>query len=77
MTPLPLVSPFARTAAERAARAAALRVALGPAAGWPEEARAELEERVAIAEVDGGVAPVEAAGLAEDAVRAGLLRRIP
>lgn len=73
MTALPVVAPVVRTAAERAARAAALRVALGPPQGWPEDARHELEERVAIAEVD-GVADV--ARLAEDLVRAELLRRI-
>lgn len=73
MTALPLVAPVARTAAERAARAAALRVALGPPQGWPEDARHELEERLAIAEVDG---VGDAGRVAEEAVRAALLRSI-
>jgi hypothetical protein len=73
MIALPLVTPGARTAAQRAARAAALRVALGPPQGWPEQARDEFEERIAIAEVDG---VADAGRVAEDAVRASLLRSI-
>ncbi len=73
MIALPLVTPVARTAAERAARASALRIAFGPPGGWTEQARDELEERIAIAEVDG---VADASRVAEDAVRASLLRSI-
>lgn len=74
MIALPLVAPVPRTAAERAFRAGALRVALGPPAGWPELAREELEERIAIVAADG---LADAQQVAEHAVRAALLRSIP
>lgn len=73
MIALPLVAPVARTAAERAARAAALRIAFGPPEGWPKHAREELEERLAIVEADG---VADARRVAEDAVRASLLRAL-
>ncbi len=73
MIGLPLVMPGPRTVAEREARAAALRVAFGPPDGWPEVAREELEERVAIVATD-GIADAER--VAEDAVRASLLRSV-
>ena len=73
MIALPVVAPVARTAAERAARAAALRMVFGPPEGWPEHARDELEERLAIVEADG---VADARRVAEDAVRASLLRSI-
>lgn len=77
MTRVPSGPPVARTAEERSARARALRRALGPVSGWPEEARDDLAERAAIVEVSGGIARGEASRVAEEAVRASLLRRIP
>lgn len=74
MIALPLVAPVSRTAAERAARAAALRAVLGPPSGWPTPAREDLEERVAIVAADG---LVDAQRVAEEAVRAAWLRSIP
>lgn len=73
MIGLPLIAPVARSAADRAARAAALRVAFSPPEGWPEQAREDFEERVAIVEADG---VPDARRVAEDAVRASLLRSI-
>ncbi len=73
MIALPLVTPVARAAAERAERAAALRIAFGPPQGWPEHARDDLEERLAIMEADG---VADARRVAVDAVRASLLRSI-
>jgi hypothetical protein len=73
VTALPLVAPVARTAAERAARAGALRVALAPPEGWPDRAREDFEERLAIMAAAG---VPDARRVAEDAVRATLLRSI-
>jgi hypothetical protein len=73
---LPVRDAVDRTAEERWARAVALRLALGPVDGWPEDARFEVLERAAIAEAD-GLPATEAERLAEDLVRADLLRRVP
>ncbi|MEQ1503048.1 MAG: hypothetical protein ABMB14_12500 [Myxococcota bacterium] len=70
MIAVPLGPVGPRTPAERAARAAALRVAIGPVSGWPEDARAELEERIAILAADG---VPEAERNAEELVRAEIL----
>jgi hypothetical protein len=75
VTALPLVAPSKRTPEERSARAQALRNALGPPSGWPEDARAELAERTAIIAADGESADPDRA--AEEMVRAALLRSAP
>ncbi len=72
MTSLPPVAPSKRRPEERAARARALRLALGPPSGWPDDARAELAERTAIIASDGESADPDRA--AEEMVRAALLR---
>jgi hypothetical protein len=74
---LPLREAVVRSAAARAGRAAQLRLVLGPVAGWPEDWVVELRERVAIAELDGGLDPDTAEREATDALRADLLRRVP
>lgn len=71
------VQAAARTAAERAERAARLRRVLGPVSGWIEDWVVELRERAAIAEIDGGMDAAAAEGEATEALRAELLRRMP
>lgn len=76
MIALPCHAAVARTAEERATRAALLRQILGPVTGWSADWRTDLRERAAIAELDGGVDPATAEREAADAVRAELLRKL-
>jgi hypothetical protein len=76
MRVLPWREPRARTAEERALRAAQLRWILGPVEGWPEDERVEWLERAAIMEFEGGLERIEAEREATEVVRALLLGRL-
>lgn len=69
MIRVPVRAAALRSAEQRGARAARLRLVLGPTEGWPAEWRVELEERL-------GLADSEDAEVVE-AFRAELLRRMP
>jgi hypothetical protein len=75
MIALPWREARARAAEERALRSNRLRALLGPVEGWSEDWRAELTERLAIAEIDGEVPDAEREVL--EALRGELLGRLP
>ena len=77
MKAIPLQESHAKSATERAERAAWLRNVLGPVSGWPEDWLAEWNERAAIMEFEGGLAREVAEQEAEEALRAERLRRGP